>query len=135
MMADHVGVVEFGLGDDRYCLGIDAVTEVVAADVTPLPNTPPRIAGVTDLRGQTARVLDPRAVFDVGDPDPDAGDRVIVLDTVDEPRGWLVDDVRDVHRVDFADVDRSFEGEGRGIRGLVRVDENDFMIWVDADAV
>ena len=133
-MADHVGVVEFGLGGDRYCLGIDAVTEVVDADVTPLPNTPPRIAGVTDLRGQTARVLDPRAVFDVGDPGPDAGDRVIVLDTVDEPRGWLVDEVRDVHRVDATAVDRSVEGEGRGIRGLVRV-ADDFVIWVDADAV
>jgi purine-binding chemotaxis protein CheW len=134
-MADHVGVVEFRLGGDRYCLGIDAVTEIVDAEVTPLPNTPARVAGVTDLRGQTARVLDPRAVFDVGDPGPDSGERVVMLDTIDDPRGWLVDDVRDVHRVDLADVDESFEGEGEGIRGLVRIAENDFMIWVDADAV
>jgi chemotaxis signal transduction protein len=46
-----------------------------------------------------------------------------------------VDDVRDVHRVDVTDVDESFEGEGRGIRGLIRDGENEFMIWVDADAV
>jgi purine-binding chemotaxis protein CheW len=134
-MADHLGVVEFSLGGDRYCLGIDAVAEVVDAEVTPLPNTPAKIAGVTDLRGQTARVFDPRAVFDVGEHGPDTGDRIVVLDTVDDPRGWLVDDVRDVHRVDVTDVDESFEGEGRGIRGLIRDSENEFMIWVDADAV
>ncbi len=44
-------VFEFTLGEEQYCVTIEAVTKIVkASELTPMPDTPLAIAGVMNLR-------------------------------------------------------------------------------------
>jgi purine-binding chemotaxis protein CheW len=130
-------VLEFTLGAETYCVSIDYVTEIVdVGEVTTVPNSPPHIEGVMDLRGRTTSIVDPKVVFGI------SGDgerrRIIVFDPgiVDDQGavGWLVDEVHQVRQVDRSNVDRSPTQDDETIRGVVKRDE-DFVIWVDPYAV
>ncbi|MFB6139581.1 MAG: chemotaxis protein CheW [Halosimplex sp.] len=130
-------VLEFSLGAETYCVSIDYVTEIVdVGDVTAVPNAPPHIRGVMDLRGRTTSIVDPKVVFGI-DGDGDER-RIIVFDPaiVDDQgaAGWVVDEVFQVVRVDAADVDDSPSRDEQAIRGVVKRDD-EFVIWVDPKAV
>ncbi|WP_436929768.1 chemotaxis protein CheW [Halosimplex halobium] len=130
-------VLEFSLGAETYCVSIDYVTEIVdAGEVTTVPNSPPHVRGVMDLRGRTTSIVDPKVVFGI---DGDGAERrIIVFDPaiVDDggAAGWLVDEVYQVVRVDGSDVDDSPSRDTDAIRGVVKRDDG-FVIWVDPKAV
>jgi len=130
-MTTGTDVLEFSLGEDRYCIDIAHVDEIVDAteDVTPIPNADANVVGVVDLRGETTTVVDPRVRLGVeGTPD---GSRIVVL-SEHESTGLLVDDVHEVESVDPEDVDDSAASETT--RGVVRRDDR-FVVWVDPDAL
>lgn len=124
-------VLEFGLDDERYCVALNYVSEIVAlGEVTSVPNTPAYVLGVQDLRGNSLRVLDPKRRFGVdGDPD---GERVVVMapEVGDDERidGWLVDSVHDILSVSREDLDDDVEGTG--VHGALRPGDR-MVIWVD----
>ena len=130
-------VLEFSLGAETYCVSIDYVTEIVdIGEVTTVPNSPPHIRGVMDLRGRTTSIVDPKTVFGItGDG---AERRIIVFDPaiVDDQgaAGWVVDEVYQVVSVDATDVDESPSQNKDAIHGVVKRD-GDFVIWVDPKAV
>jgi len=63
-------VIEFALAHERYALETSCVTAVHALEaLTPLPGTPPFIAGIVNVRGRIIAVLDIRKFFDL----PEAG--------------------------------------------------------------
>lgn len=102
-------LLAFVLDGDRYCADLERVAEVVENHgVTPLPNSSPEVLGVTDLRGETMRVLDPRGPLGRdGGSEGDrtaSGDRIVVTRPGDAPVGWLVDAVEDVVEADAVDV-------------------------------
>ncbi|MFC7058115.1 chemotaxis protein CheW [Halovenus salina] len=131
-------VLEFKLGDETYCVSIDYVTEIVdVGELTAVPNSPPHVQGVMDLRGRTTSIVDPKVVFDIeSDQEPD---RVIVYDPeiVDNQAaaGWLVDEVNQVVQVDSDDVDQSPAQDEEAINGVIKGDDEQFVIWVDPEAV
>jgi len=130
-------VLEFSLGEETYCVSIDYVTEIVdAGEVTTVPNSPPHVRGVMDLRGRTTSIVDPKVVFGIGGDGAER--RIIVFDPaiVDDggAAGWLVDEVYQVVRVDGADVDDSPSRDKEAIHGVVKRDDG-FVIWVDPKAV
>ena len=130
-MTSATDVLEFSLGDDRYCIDIAHVDEIVdaAEDVTSIPNADANVVGVVDLRGETTTVVDPRVRLGVeGAPD---GSRIVVL-SEHESTGLLVDDVHEVESVDPEAVDDSAASETT--RGVVRRDDR-FVVWVDPDAL
>lgn len=106
-------LLAFVLDGDRYCADLERVSEVVENHgVTPLPNSPPEVLGVTDLRGETMRVLDPRGPLGL---DGEAkGDRIVVTRPEDAPVGWLVDAVEDV--VATGDLDVATDDDDEGAR-------------------
>lgn len=132
-------VLEFKLGEETYCVSIDYVTEIVdVGELTSVPNSPPHVEGVMDLRGRTTSIIDPKVVFDIGDEGEAA--RIIVFDPEiagdDQGAvGWLVDEVYQVSQVDPENVDRSPTSEEvRSIKGVVKRD-GAFIIWVDPTAI
>ncbi len=130
-MTSATDVLEFSLGDDRYCIDIAHVDEIVdaAEDVTSIPNADANVVGVVDLRGETTTVVDPRVRLGVeGSPD---GSRIVVL-SEHASTGLLVDDVHEVESVDPEAVDDSAASETT--RGVVRRDDR-FVVWVDPDAL
>ncbi len=131
-------VLEFQLGDETYCVSIDYVTEIVdVGELTTVPNAPPHVEGVMDLRGRTTSIVNPKTVFDIDGGDPS---RIIVFDpeiATDEQGavGWLVDEVDQVSQVDPANVDQSPTTEDvSSVRGVVKRDDG-FVIWVNPDAI
>lgn len=128
-MTEVTDVLEFSLGDDRYCIDIAHVDEIVDAteDVTQIPNADANVVGVVDLRGETTTVVDPRVRLGVdGTPN---GKRIVVLSD-HEATGLLVDDVHEVESADPDTVDESAASETT--RGVIRRDDR-FVVWVKPD--
>lgn len=133
--AEPTKVLEFGLGEDTYCLGIGVIDEIVdAGELTRIPNSPGHVEGVMDLRGRTTTIIDPRTLFDVDGGG--ARDRIVVFDddALDEGSavGWMVDEVYQVRDVDPTDVDDSTTADDDGVRGIVKPDDC-FVVWVEPD--
>lgn len=86
-------VLEFVLDDEQYCVTIDAIKEIVkATEQTPVPDTPPAVVGMMDLRGETTVIVNPKRVFETAEQT--AGEQVIIFDDDSERQfGWLVDRV------------------------------------------
>lgn len=123
-------VLEFDLGTDRYCVEIGYIAEIVnTEEVTEIPNTPPHVEGVMDLRGETTKIVNLKTVFDLDDDE--LGDRIIVFKRkrdATERIGWLADEVYQVQALEDGNVDTSVEGSG--LAGIVRRDD-EFVVWVD----
>ncbi len=131
-------VLEFKLHEETYCVSIDYVTEIVdIGELTAVPNSPPHIEGVMDLRGRTTSIVDPKVVFDIdGDREPK---RIIVFDSEiiedQAAAGWLVDEVNQVSQVDSGDLDDSPAEDEEVIHGVIKGEDDEFIIWVDPAAV
>ncbi|MFB6149310.1 MAG: chemotaxis protein CheW [Halobacteriales archaeon] len=135
-MTDTAQVIEFQLGDERYCIGIDFVSEVVRVDreqLTLVPNSPRYVEGVVDLRGETTTVINPYEVLDI-DGRLDTFGQMLVFDKTemgDEAVGWLVDDVYRVSNIEETAIEES-PADRAGIRGVVNRDDG-FVIWTSPD--
>lgn len=134
--SERVQVLEFRLGEERYCVEIGHIEEIVKKgedDLTVVPNSPPHVSGITDLRGRTTTIVDPKRLLDVSDG-TGRGDQVIVFDedAVDHDGvlGWSVDDVYQVSTFGTDDVDDSVEDGS--VRGVINRDDG-FLIWTDPD--
>jgi len=130
---DRTRVLEFELGDERFCLDIDYIEEIVELEnMTRVPNSPSYVEGVVDLRGQVTAIINPKDALDVGDED--RGDLIIVFDSeqMDEQGhlGWVVDEVRQVTPVAEDEVNESPDEDAEHINGVInREDEDDFVVW------
>jgi len=130
-------VLEFGLGDETYCLDIDVIDEIVdAGQLTRIPNSPPHVEGVMDLRGRTTSIINPKTVFDI-DHDGERN-RIIVFDpdSIGDQGtiGWIVDEVYQVTNITAEDVDETTTTNDENVHGIVKGDDK-FVVWVDPDIV
>lgn len=128
-----VQVLEFQLEDRKYCIDIAHVDEIVdKEELTPLPNSAPRVEGVMDLRGTTTTIINPKKVLDI--EETGTGKRVVVLESDgDEGNvGWLIDAVNQVVSIDTDAVDESVENES--VRGIIRQDDG-FVVWVKPEEI
>jgi purine-binding chemotaxis protein CheW len=132
--AETVSVLEFVLGDERYCLDISYIEQIVEQGTTTrVPNAPEFVDGVIDLRGDITTVIDPTVTVET-DTDGD-GDLIVVFDSTamedDWSVGWAVDGVRRVSTVSLADVKDSPVDEP-WINGIVKREEDgEFVIWTE----
>lgn len=130
-------VLEFRLGEETYCVEIRFVAEIVdAGELTPVPNAPPEVEGMMDLRGRTTSIVDPKHVFNIDEGE--AGERIVVFDEdavgVSGATGWLVDEVVQVVEVNSDNVEAAPVADDDAVHGVVRRDD-DLVIWVRPDAV
>jgi purine-binding chemotaxis protein CheW len=131
MTGETKNVLEFSLGDGRYCIDITHVDEILDAseDITPVPNSDRRVVGVVDLRGETTTIVDPTVALDLDEES--TGRRIVVLSEFDNT-GLLIDDVHQVLDVEDDEIDTSNATEST--RGVVRRDDR-FVVWVDPAAL
>ncbi len=98
--ADERQVVEFLLAGERYAVEAALVREVHAlGDLTPVPSTPPFIAGVFNLRGRIISVIDLKRLFDL--PERGFGDlnKVIIVQSESMEFGLLADAILGVRNM------------------------------------
>ncbi|MFC7132473.1 MULTISPECIES: chemotaxis protein CheW [Salinibaculum] len=121
-------VLVFTLGEDRFCVAIDAIDEIVTAgEVSPVPDTPRMVEGVMNLRGETTTIVDPKVVYGLAQTDADR--RVIIYDGDGDGKvGWLVDDVHQVGELRDPEVDPAPDSEY--VEGIVKQD-GEFTLWVE----
>lgn len=95
-------IVVFQLADELYGIGIELVREIIRPPmITPVPRTPPFVAGVANLRKRVLPVLDLRTRFGLpaaDEPPPTA--RVIVLEIDGVGVGAAVEALRAIRAVD-----------------------------------
>lgn len=112
---ERVEFVRFGLAGDDYGLELGRVERILDAPaVTPVPQTGPAIAGVTNLGGRIPVVADGRALLDLTARPRDADATLLLLDRGDSrPTGLLVDDVAgiDAHHVEGIETPASADWE------------------------
>jgi purine-binding chemotaxis protein CheW len=145
-LSDNIQVVEFLLGDEHFAIDLFEVREVVEyTRITHLPDTPPHIRGIIDLRGEITTIIDLKNLMHIhGEKKTDElTSRIIVLDDriTKSKIGIMVDDVLSVSTFSRKEVDTSaasINRERNNIIGIIRKkarvkdkDINELIIWID----
>ena len=129
----------FVLGAEEYGLEILKVQEIKGhSGVTRMPNTPPHVKGVTNLRGSVLPVIDLRTRFALDVKDDTKQTRIMIVTLGTIKAGIIVDAVSEVLRVPddsveplppmINSVDSAF------LKGIVRL-ENRLIIMLELSKV
>jgi purine-binding chemotaxis protein CheW len=95
----------FVLGDEQYGVEILQVQEIRGySGVTPIPNTPPYIKGVMNLRGTVVPVIDLRARFSMEAGEYDKFTVIVVVTVGEKVIGLVVDAVSDVLDIPASEI-------------------------------
>lgn len=93
-------IVVFTLGEAAYAVGIEAVKEVVNwSRPTRVPEAPPMVEGVIDLRGDVVPVIDLAKRLKVERHRAPAEARIMVLELAGKQIGLVVDEVTEVLKI------------------------------------
>jgi purine-binding chemotaxis protein CheW len=106
--------LSFLLGDDQYGVEILKVQEIKGySAITPIPNTPPEIKGVINLRGTVAPVIDLRTKFSLDAAECNKFTVIIVVTVREKVIGLVVDAVSDVLDIPACEMRAAPELGGR----------------------
>ena len=129
--------IGFRLDDTQYAVSIRRVQEIILLpSITRVPQAPPEIEGLLNLRGAILPLVDLRARFGLPRRPPDDHSRVVVVNLGDRTVGMRVDSVTQVIRVPEDQVQRPPDGvasvASSAISGLFRSGEH-LVIALDVD--
>jgi purine-binding chemotaxis protein CheW len=103
--ADGRQFLTFRLADEEYGVEILRVQEIKGySKITPLPNTPPEIKGVMNLRGTVVPIIDLRVRFGLRETEYNRFTVIIVVTVGTKIVGLVVDAVSDVLNVTSHDA-------------------------------
>jgi purine-binding chemotaxis protein CheW len=121
--------VTFTIGQDEYAVDITSVREIKAwSEPTMLPNQPPHMLGVLNLRGAIVPIFDLRRRFGQGMTEPTKMHVNIILAVGERLVGVLVDTVSDILSIDEEEIRPAPRGDRivdtNYLSGLVTVDDH-----------
>ena len=130
-------LVSFHLGDEVYGIEIVKVREIILmGEITRVPQTPPFVKGLINLRSTVIPVIDLRIRFDLTANDFTSESRIMVIDVSGKTIGIIVDAVSEVLRVSnnqIAPPPPTVAGlEQEYLTGLVKL-ENQLLMLLDVD--
>ncbi len=131
--------VSFLLSEEEYGIDILRVQEIIRfAELTRIPQSPPFIEGVLNLRGKVVPVMDLRTRFSLPKGERDRSTRIIVVDVFNKVMGMIVDAVSEVLQIEEEQIappppmGASIDSEY--IRGMAKIDDR-LMILLDVDKI
>lgn len=129
-------LVSFKLGFEEYAVDILKVQEINRmVDITSVPNAPPYVEGVINLRGKVIPVINLRKKFGLDAKEMDAQSRIMVVD-VGTTVGLIVDSVSEVLRLSSDTVEPPppiTSGNGSEyIKGIGKLEDR-LLILLDID--
>jgi purine-binding chemotaxis protein CheW len=129
--------VTFTLHSEEYAVDILSVQEINRiTEITKVPNSPPYVEGVVNLRGKVIPVINLRNKFGFEDKAIDDTSRIIIMDIQGITYGVIVDLVSEVLRVQSDTVEptppMSSDANSKFIKGLVKLDDR-LIILIDID--
>ncbi|HEC98320.1 MAG TPA: chemotaxis protein CheW [Nitrospirae bacterium] len=97
---DILQLATFRLGEEEYAVEISTVQEINRmTEITKVPNSPPYIEGVLNLRGKIIPAVNLRKKFGLSEKDFDRHTRIMVVDIMETMVGLIVDAVSEVMRI------------------------------------
>jgi purine-binding chemotaxis protein CheW len=97
---DILQLATFRLGEEEYAVEISTVQEINRmTEITKVPNSPPYIEGVLNLRGKIIPAVNLRKKFGLSEKDFDRHTRIMVVDIMETMVGLIVDAVSEVIRI------------------------------------
>jgi len=125
---DSKQFLTFKVGEEEYGISLMTIREIKGwSNPTQLPNSPPFMKGVINLRGVVIPIFDLRHRFEMGTTEPNEKNVVIIIAVQERLIGALVDAVSDILTVSEdqikaapkidSNIDESF------IEGLIQSDE------------
>jgi purine-binding chemotaxis protein CheW len=125
-------LLSFRMGGEEYAVLVEDVREVLKTrELTPVPNTPEYILGVTALRGVMLPVIDLCKRLGLAPGVRDEKSRIIVVNPGEEEVGLLVDRVIGVLRIMPDAVKPAPDNVEQGaefLRGIVRRDDKLYIL-------
>jgi purine-binding chemotaxis protein CheW len=98
--ASELQLVSFEVSGEEFAVDILAVQEINRMmELTRVPQSPPEVEGVINLRGKIIPVLDLRRKFGMGSAERTEANRIIVVDVNKKVLGFIVDKVHEVLRI------------------------------------
>jgi purine-binding chemotaxis protein CheW len=132
-------LVSFQLDKELYGIEITKVREIILiAEITRIPQTPPYVKGLINLRSTVIPVIDLRSLFGLQEGAMTDESRIMVLQASGKTIGIVVDAVSEVLRVkreQIAPPPPTVAGLGREyLTGLVKLDKQ-LLILLDIDKI
>ena len=126
-VASSLQFVTFMLGTELYGIDILKVEEIVGMSrINPVPDCPPWMKGVINMRGKVIPVIDMRVRFRMAAVDYTGMTVILVVSFREKSLGLIVDSVSDVNSIDLDLVQDSphfgSDVETAVIRGICPVD-------------
>lgn len=101
-------LVSFHLGNEEYGVEVLKVREIIRmVNITHMPNTPPSVEGIINLRGKVIPIISMRKQFGLFEADNSSQTRIIIMDIGGELLGFIVDSVSEVIRVSASEIQPS----------------------------
>jgi len=143
MSDDEAILVAFTLSDGLYGVEVDQVREITAMrDISPVPNSPDYVVGVTNLRGQVTTVTDLKQRLGLfNEAGVGKNSRIIIVESDETSVGMAVDSVREVMRMPRGDIEpvpdvvSEFNVGTEYIRGVGKLDGGDLIVLLDMEKV
>lgn len=135
----NMQLVSFRLAQEEYGVQITKVQEIIlVGDITRVPQTPPYVKGLINLRSTVIPIIDLRTRFGLPTADPTDETRIMVVNVAGKTIGVIVDAVSEVLRITPEQVSPpppTIAGLGKEyLTGLAKL-ENRILILLDIDKI
>ncbi len=119
----------FRIGKESYGIGIRHIIEIIELQpISQVPDMPPYVRGVINLRGKVIPVIDLRLRFGIDERDYDDRTCIVVNEIGKSLIGFIVDTVEEVMEIPESGIEppptfKTASGKDRYISGLGKVGE------------
>jgi purine-binding chemotaxis protein CheW len=111
-----IQLVSFNLGPEEYAVEVLKVREIIRmTTITHVPNTPPSVEGIINLRGKVIPIISLRNRFNMPGAEEDHHTRIMVMDIAGKLMGFIVDGVSEVIRISSGEIQPPPAMVGNGV--------------------
>jgi purine-binding chemotaxis protein CheW len=99
-------LVKFNIADETFGIEITQIHQIIKPqEVFKVPNTPPFIEGLINLRGRVLTIFNLRRRFGLPDKENDENTKILIINMNDLLLGFTVDSVTEIVRVNEEDIE------------------------------
>lgn len=100
-----IQLIIFCAGNEEFGVKIDSVREIIKiGTITPIPDSPPFIKGIINVRGEIVTAVDIKSRFSLPDNKNTGSKHIIVTKQEDSLFGLIVDEVIEILRIMKKDI-------------------------------
>jgi purine-binding chemotaxis protein CheW len=139
--SEKLQIVIFKLGGRHYGVSIEQIREITrVGEISPVPNAPFYVLGVTNRRGQVTTIIDLRRRLNMPDKEIDQHSRMLVIETKNSSTGMVVDAVEDATMLAQSDIEetpqiaKTIDGSSDCVKGIGKKDQK-LIILLDLKAL